>query len=304
MTASCLYTAASICQRRLVACDALWAACVKAVPTLLVAAVGVWLLHRRGRVWPSRRVLGILVATGLLVQFGGNGAFQWSLGVVGLAPAVPLCFGALIVGGALLGRLYLGEAVTVRSGLAMILLLAAIGLLAAGSKQATAITPPPSGMSAGLWSLAGVAAALGSGLAYAVQGAVIRQVAGRAAPVMLVLLVLSGTGVASLGAISLWRLGPEGILRTSHGLWAWLGLQGLFNAGAFYALSKSLQWVPMVQVNVLNASQIALAALAGVIFFGEQVTAYLACGVALTIVGLLLVDRGSPASQRQGKRQG
>jgi DME family drug/metabolite transporter len=302
MTASCLYTAASICQRQLVACDALWAACVKAVPTMLLAAGGMWWLRRRGRPWPAPRVFAALLLTGLLVQLAGNGAFQWSLAVVGLAPAVPLCFGALIVGGALLGRLYLGEPITVRAGLAMILLLAAIGLLAAGSKHTAAITSPPPAISPGLWSALGVAAALGSGLAYAVQGAVIRHVARREVPVMYVLLVLSTTGVASLGTISILRLGADGIVGVSQGLWAWLALQGLFNAGAFYALSKSLQWVPMVQVNVLNASQIALAALAGVIFFHEEVTAYLLGGVGLTIVGLLLIDRGSPARTASGAR--
>lgn len=262
---------------------------------MLVAAGGMWWLLRQGRAWPSWRVTGLLIATGIMVQLGGNGAFQWSLAVVGLAPAVPLCFGALIVGGALLGRLCLGEGVSMRAALAMVLLLAAIGLLAAGSKQTAAITAPPPGVSAGLWSALGVAAALASGVAYAVQGAVIRHVARRDVPVVFVLLVLSTTGVACLGAISLLRLGIEGIGRTSHGLWAWLALQGLFNAGAFYALSKSLQWVPMVQVNVLNASQIALAALAGVVFFREEVTSYLVGGVVLTIFGLLLVDRGNPA---------
>lgn len=262
---------------------------------MLVTAGGMWWLLRQGRARPSRRVTGLLIATGILVQLGGNGAFQWSLAVVGLAPAVPLCFGALIVGGALLGWLCLGEGVSVRAGLATILLLAAIGLIAAGSKQTATITASPPAISAGLWSALGVAAALASGVAYAVQGAVIRHVTRREVPVVFVLLVLSTTGVVCLGVISLLRLGPDGIERTSHGLWAWLALQGLFNAGAFYALSKSLQWVPMVQVNVLNASQIALAALAGVMFFRERVSSYLVGGVVLTIFGLLLVDRGNPA---------
>jgi drug/metabolite transporter (DMT)-like permease len=70
-------------------------------------------------------------------------------------------------------------------------------------------------------------------------------------------------------------------------------MAGLFNAAAFYALSKSLQMLPVLQYNLLNASQTAFAAVAGVFFFGEPITVALQLGVALTIAGLVLMQSRS-----------
>ena len=70
-----------------------------------------------------------------------------------------------------------------------------------------------------------------------------------------------------------------------------MGLAGVSNAVAFWALTKALQLTGVVYVNALNASQTAMAALAGVFFFQEAITLPLMAGVALTAVGLLLMKR-------------
>ena len=54
----------------------------------------------------------------------------------------------------------------------------------------------------------------------------------------------------------------------------------------------------MTFVNVLNTSQNAMCALAGVLLFREPLTSPLVIGCGLTIVGLLLVDSGKkPAKE-------
>ncbi len=74
-------------------------------------------------------------------------------------------------------------------------------------------------------------------------------------------------------------------------------MAGFFNAVAFLALTKSLQLVPVVYVNALNATQATMAAVAGVLLFAERSSPALWFGVALTVVGLLLMQRGNRLSQ-------
>ncbi len=67
------------------------------------------------------------------------------------------------------------------------------------------------------------------------------------------------------------------------------------NAVAFVALTKSLELVGVVYVNALNATQAAMAAVAGVLYFKEPLSAALGLGVVLTAGGLLLMKRGKEA---------
>ena len=49
--------------------------------------------------------------------------------------------------------------------------------------------------------------------------------------------------------------------------------------------------MPVVQGNLVNASQGAMAAVAGVAFFDEAWTAALSIGVGLTVLGLLVMRK-------------
>jgi drug/metabolite transporter, DME family len=71
----------------------------------------------------------------------------------------------------------------------------------------------------------------------------------------------------------------------------WMYASGAFNLIGFLAITKGLQLTTVVHANVLNASQVALASLAGILWFEEPITAWLAGGVGLTIAGIALVDR-------------
>jgi drug/metabolite transporter (DMT)-like permease len=50
-----------------------------------------------------------------------------------------------------------------------------------------------------------------------------------------------------------------------------------------------------LHVNIINAGQVAIAALAGVLFFGENCNPWLVLGVSLMVVGILAF--GSPVDQ-------
>lgn len=292
LAASLGYTGANICLRSVSACDPVWVSAVKSLPTVLLAApIVVW------EFWGlSRRVLTVRAAValglaGLLGQLGGNVLFQWSLGVVGLALAVPLCLGGQIISSGLLGRAFLGESVTARCALAIGVLIMATVVLSSGAADAhrtvaaSVNAPPPA-----FWQLAaGTAAAAASGFAYALLGVVIRHCVQGTTSIAATLFIVCVVGLVALGAWSPVRIGWVAMRDTP---WDDLGpmlLAGTFNFVAFWALTKALQLTPVVYVNALNVSQAGLAAVAGVLIFHEAPSLSLLLGILLTAVGLSLM---------------
>jgi drug/metabolite transporter (DMT)-like permease len=273
--------------------DPLLVSAIKAAPTFLFASAAVGIALSQGR-WqrPSRRVVAALVGAGAFAQLGGNGCFQWSLGIIGLALAVPLCSGTMIISSAILGRILLGEGVTMRTATAILVLVVAIAVLSLGAGPSEEAVVSSARRAPDAWLVAtGVALACFSGVAYTTLNVVIRRVAKGAVPVSTMLLIVSATGVVCLGAGSLFNSGWSGIRATPADALRTMACAGVINAGAFYSLSRALQLVSVVEVNIISASQAALAAIAGCVLFREPVTATLVAGVLLTIVGILLVDR-------------
>lgn len=272
--------------------DPVWVSCVKAVPTTIL--FGPYLLWQWYQGTPpcnsARAFIGLAIA-GLCGQAVGNVSFQHSLGVIGVALTVPLCLGTLLFGTALLARLWLNEPVTMRSAVAMAVLLGAVVVLSFGAGDAHRVVQAQQHTQHDGFEVAvAVAAACLSGFTYAFLGAVIRRSVTGHATLAATLVVVSIVGLASLGPMSWYRLGVADMVDTP-----WIELRpmlmaGVFNAIAFFALSKSLQMLPVLQYNLLNASQTALAAVAGVMFFGEPITAALQGGVILTIAGLVLMQ--------------
>ena len=296
------YTAANICLRDVAeTVDPVWVSCIKAVP----AAVAAWLLIAR-RAWlgqpslPGGGVFGMLLVTGLCMQVGGNVGFQWSLGMIGLSLCVPLVFGTLLIGSAAAGRIWLAEAITPRSAVAMLMLVAAVGVLSWGAGRAshndTDLLPGNHGV---VYIALAVAAACLAGVAYAACNVVIRRTAGSLLPLSVTLMVLSTSGVVSLGLLSLWRIGAAGMASTAPEQWTSMILAGVFNAVAFFSLGIALQATTVTHTNLVNASQVAMSAIAGIILFGEPVSAAIVVGIALTVLGLALVGRRKPSGRRR-----
>jgi len=283
-----VYTCANAFLRAVDACDPVWVSAVKAVPTAVLMMPVLAALALRGqRLVPSLPMLAAVAAGGLVGQLCGNISFQWALTQVGVALTVPLSLGGMIVGSAILGRVFLYEPVTPKAALALGLLLAAICVLSLGADdagRAVARAPQPA------WQLAaGVAAACMSGVAYAVLNVILRYCITRGFPLPTTLLTVSVIGLIALTAISWMRIGQSGMWATTRSDLALMLGAGLCNTVAFVCLTKSLQLTSVVYVNALNATQATLAALAGVLIFQEALSAYLALGVGLTIAGLMVL---------------
>lgn len=309
-----LYTASNICLRASVEYDRVWVQCIKEVP--IVVLIGPWLLvrWRRGQhILPPMRVVGIIFCSALLVHFVGNLSFQRALEIVGISLAVPIVLGTIIVVGAVLSRVFLGEVISRQSLVAVAILLAAIGLLGLAAYQTPPVLESEASTdkteessisrrdSSSMLMMKGVGAVIIAGCAYSTLGVVVRYGVSRSSPLSTTTVIVGVVGVVGLGTLSYVRLGWDGMIATAPYDLAVMFAAGIFNAMAFLCLTKALQLISVVRVNSIGSSQCAMAAVAGVFLFGEEWTLVMIVGVALTALGLSLMHAGEdvPSGRRK-----
>ena len=295
LSAAVLYTMANIALRHCVSVDPFLVSAVKAAPTvLLLGPFLLWMLMNGEPIATSGRLVPRFVVASIIGQFVGNAAFQIALGTIGLAASVPITLGVLIIGGAVMGRLLLKEPVRPRTVVAMVTLIFAVIIL---SHPSASETPGKSVTSFPLW--VGALFAAASGAAYALFGAVMRQALTGGVSVPATMFISGVVGTVSLWSVTLLRLGTDPIAAVEVSQWTMMTAAGLLNFGAFIALTVSLKALPVVAVNLINASQVALAAIAGVLLFSEPVTWPLSLGIILTFVGLIVLAnrRRQPSSE-------
>ncbi len=294
------YTAANICLRRLaVDCDAVWVTCVKA--SVAVVLVGPWLLWRtaRGRtmVLPLK-ALAFLILLGLIGQFGGNLNLQFAFATLGLTITIPTVFGFILVASAVLGRIVLGERVSGRSVGAIGLLIGAMVLLGLGAGAANqSVGDEVQAMVGPVWVALGIGAACLSGVCYAMLSTGIRRAVSTAVPPTWVVFVTTSVGMIAMGALSVYRLGTPKLLETRPDDLGFMLAAGFFNLVAYLALARGLQTTAVIRVNLINASQVAMCAVAGLLLFGEPPSWFLVLGVGITILGMTFMERSSEAAE-------
>lgn len=279
------YTATNICLRRLAALetDPMWATAMKEMVAVVV--LGPWFfvqLFRGGRLFPSARWIGIVILSALLAQFAGNICQQWSFGVVGLAIAVPVIFSISLTGSAILAWLVLQETVPFRTIEAMLLLIAAILLLSFGAVHAGSLLPH---LSVGKM-LLGIGAACMAGASFAQLSLMLRMTSSSSISPLVLVFLVTGVGAGLLTPISLWRLGPSLLVQTTPEQWTYMAGAGSCNLLAFLAMTTGLRWTKVVRANVLNAAQVAMGAVAGILLFDEAWNRTVVLGVTLTILGV------------------
>lgn len=286
------YSAANLALRGLSGRDgglpwAIWVTAMKALPTVVVAAL---LLVKRWRqdktLYPSKKPIPVLIVGGFVMQFGGNLGFQIALVHVGLAIAVPLVFAFIICAGAALGKIVLGDTVSRRTTISMVIMTGSIILL---SYAATLNAPDSSSRKVVVW--LGIVMAVVSGLSYGINGVVMRRVARDLLPVESMLIIYSSIGLISMTGLGWFFLGADRIAEIKLDEWLMMLSAGCFNAIAFFSVTNALKLMNISQVNVINASQNAMCAVAAVLIFAEPFTMPLVFGIALSVCGLFVLDR-------------
>jgi drug/metabolite transporter (DMT)-like permease len=293
------YTASNACLRQLSTMqdvDPAWTTCIKESMAWLFAGFCVMvMLFRRSFVFPPKKEIGILIAVGLAVQLVGNLGILWAMGKIGLAVSIPTNSGTQLVVCALFGRLILGERVTFRSSIALGLLLVALIMLGCSAEEAgkamnTANSPElPTKIA-----LAVLASCI-AGVSYASLSISMRRSSNLAIPQTTLLFIVAGIGVATMWPISYYRVGVDGLLATSPQAWKWLLSAGFFNLIGFFGFAKGLQLTSVIHASVLNASQVAMSAIVGMVYFQEPRNPWLFLGVCMTLLGIMLIDRPSAA---------
>jgi drug/metabolite transporter, DME family len=300
---SVCYAVANLALRQVAIPDdfgwAVWVTALKAVPATIVAWVLIGVrIQKKLPALPPKPLVGKLILAAILMQYGGNLCFQMSLSLGGLAISVPLCFATLILTGAWLGRVFLGDPISRKTFYSIAVLGVSILFLTAGADAAATSMHKD----ATKWTIvAAVVAASFSGFSYGACGVMIRQLTQNLS-LSASLVIFSTVGVVALtGHVLVISDHDEQlrILAMTREYWLPLLASGVFNAAAFFAVAGALRRVPVTFVNVLNTSQNAMCAIAGVVIFSEPLTTPLVIGCGLTIVGLLMVDSGKKPDQDQ-----
>ena len=286
LLASALYTAANIALRESVGVDALLVSAVKSVPiVVLLGPVIGWMSWRGKTIITSTEMIPRFVLSSLTAQFVGNVAFQLALGIVGLASSVTITLGAMIIGGAIFGRLFLKEPISFRVALSMITLIAAVVVLNLSFGE----TPEETQNSGDFPLWVGGLFAVASGLAYSMFGAVTRQALINGLTPQATMFISGLMGLLTLWLATFCWIDLSEIAAINATQWWIMLAAGMFNFLAFITLTCSLKALPVIAVNLLNATQVAMAAAAGVFFFSEQITQPLIWGIALTFAGLAIL---------------
>jgi drug/metabolite transporter (DMT)-like permease len=290
-----LYAGTNICLRQLSAsCQpgwAIWIVCIKESVSALV--VGPWLIYRlvAGRQpWPSRRSVLWLLAAGLTTQLGGNVFNFWAFGVVGLAVTTPVTQGTNLISSAVLGWVLLRERVSLRSMAAIGMLIVAIVLLSLGAADARHVVPTAGSTSSQFLVALGVGAACLSGIAFSVLGTAIRRTVTQATSPAVVVVMITGMGTLILGPLSAWKLGLSTMCSISPASLALAVTAGLLNLVAFSGIIYGLKHTTIIHAYVVNSSQTAFAALAGMLVFGESLSPALLVGVGMIMGGMVIID--------------
>jgi drug/metabolite transporter, DME family len=301
----------SLSERR----DLVWILFVKEL--VAVALVGPWLVWqaRRGTSQPvGRQALLTLAVVGALTQLAGNLPFFWAMRVVGLAITIPASLGVTLIASATFGWFFLRERVSWQTGLAIAMTIASVIFLSLGAGagggsplpnplpqgEGTASSPLQLGDVAGnvgpaahgpFWIALAVAMACMAGVVYATLSLAIRHSATRGVSVAWMAFIIPLMGTITLGPLCLCNPGLQELLATPSSDLLLMALCGVLNLVAYTAIIKALQMTTMVHANVLNASQTAMAAAAGFLFFQESASPSLLAGVCLTMAGMVLLDR-------------
>ncbi len=322
-----LYTVTNICLRHVSSIDPVLVSTIKALPTLLIVCPLIWLQSRRqpqgpntdrSAHWIQRLGLGswpdvlLLAVMSFAVQIFGNVGFQWALSILGLTISIPIVLATMLIGGAISGRVVLGEQVSAKKIWSIAILIVATSVLSYGASGSDQESAPmlPAVLADGKTALSaagiitfGLLANVASGFAYAFQSTVMRRGMQRGLSVSATLFVVSLSGFSFLAVWTLVSIGPQQAMNTPRPALLVMAAAGIFNALAFFAMTKSLKHVSVLLVQLLNASQVAISAVAGWLLFQEDINVAIGVGLLLTAVGLVVSGwrrRRSPAPTEAG----
>jgi drug/metabolite transporter, DME family len=316
------YTAYNVCLRDVSELyDPAWINCVQASVGMTVFGLYLaWQAFQGRQALPPWKELLALLIIGVITQLGGV-LLVWGMAIVGVAVASTLQMGVMLAASAVLGLIVLGERIASRQIAAIVLITISVVLFSRGSQSAseTATTSPdqnasttaalenvdasakapPQETSSPLRVLLGIAAGILAGVAFAILTVGIRKtVSDHTSPEAIVFLI-NAMGVVVLGPWCVYQLGSHTLAQTTPQHLGVMLAAGLMNLVGFLLITKSLQRMAVVRVNIVNnAVTMALTVVAGIVWFKEPWNRDLAIGMLLAVVGTVLISlQASPEGE-------
>ena len=210
------------------------------------------------------------------------------MSVVGVAVAVTVQMGCLLVSGAIIGLILLGEPVGRPQIAAIALIILSVVFFSIGAPSTGGATANDSLLTIGILGIVG--AALSGVICSAMSGCIRKLVTGDTLPQDVVFFV-SVMGVVALGPWSVYHLGLDTLVQTPAWDFAVMLAAGALNLIAYFLCAKSLQTLPLVRGEVIRGGvSTILTVVAGIMLFAELCNEKIILGIVFGTIGIMLIN--------------
>lgn len=287
--AAIFYTVSALCVRQLTVLDSPYAlplfvresvAAFVALPIVIVGLIRHTIPTNQWRFW------GLLFGVSCLMQILGNITYFWLFKAAGIAIALSCIWTGGLFSAQTFDLVCLKERFNVRTFIGLSIVLAAVCCIGIGLGQGDGALSSLSKYGAGAIALI-ILGGLLVGIMNSSTMASVRVAHKNNVPFWVPILLVPGSGTIVLGILSLMEHGSGILTALTYEQFGVALLAGVANLIAFAALVKGLGTTSLAYMNLLNASQVALGALAGIFWFMEPSNGFIIAGIILTIAAIL-----------------
>ncbi|MDO4582705.1 MAG: DMT family transporter [Planctomycetia bacterium] len=295
LLSSIFYTLANTCMRQVAGGGASIPVAIamrESVAFYVALPIFLWQFRRGKAVLPPWRLIFLFFLTSLGVQIFGNIFLQQAFRDVGMAASVAGSWTGSLLGAPLLAWLWLHERISKRVFFSIGLVFLALFFLTSGARlQECSIhsaTLPVSGWFSNPIAVRTILLTVLSGVIFSASNCVIRKMGKEQSSLWLPMVILPGTGFLVLTFLDGWEHGLESYRTfTRHDiLFAYLA--GFANILAFFSLIMGLRRLKVVQVSIVNVSQLAFAPLIGYFLFHEPMNVPILAGIFLVMTAIII----------------
>jgi drug/metabolite transporter (DMT)-like permease len=264
---------------------------MRALPTLFLCLALGWRARGRKPAVTSPladwRIFGALVACGLAVFVTGGTLLFMALQLGGVVVTTPIT-GTQVLWSAVIAAFLLHQPLNRKMALGMLISICGVSLLALGRGGTWALSAR--------WWLA-IPFATTTAFSWALSGVFVAYVLGRAVDRFQAMAVSSLIGVICINGI-LWAGGDIGVYSTTPRAVLWgLVIAGALGMAGLLSFISALAHTTVASANALNSLQVGLAPLISWIWIGESINVWMGLGIALIMVGVMVVQVTKPAGE-------
>jgi drug/metabolite transporter (DMT)-like permease len=298
--------------------------------TIGVSILIPWLLFRLGQGrfrYTSKRLVLTIVVAAVFCQLIGARLHVLGFAVVGLIIAVPLVQSSTLLGVALIGRFFFGDALSRRRKFAIAILIVAITIISVGKALTSAEQRTGQSDVSTYYFLLVTVGTVIAGAAYAIYITMLRHAVRQywkddnstklsfkfrhwigydhveqpkerfysPFPVTFAMSIVFVVGMVVFGTCLCCKHGIAGFFSVPHSagipalaVWHCILISGISNTIGFFFQIQGLRMTSAVQASLIAVTQMILLSLMGYLFFHEPTNAIMVFGLGLTIYGVFM----------------